>query len=382
MLLEKKDFLSEFKYMLLAAFKLSRDKPTEKYNFGYKRPLWPGNTRPYQHYAPTLGCPIEIETKITTNLVKMIELYRFDDVVIAERLTWMIGTDLYPFRVRHIRVNKLYEDEPLLFLPNMGTIHRIHTGLGVSLTSPLRFYIDTINFHYQMEPDTHRYLEYLLNHFSLDGVVSQETEACALRNILSLLDENYIHGIESFISSGITTTDPISQNFFNKRMKARNLIYSSKGDNPFDTSPPLPIEITHPDVTKYSPREYHEIAKTFELLTRHFTDVKFRYILSLDNRTVLDHQVYYLVSRYPNSNEDIAKHYMFAIIQQIASIEIPEHPGWISITRNIVICIEASYGEEVIIEIYTENEKTCLLAIHLDLAMIALCSSGVIATST
>lgn len=361
--------------MIIAAFQLNRDNHTKGSSFGYERPLWPGGSRPHALYEPKLGCPIEIETRIDPHLVKIVEYYKHSGVV-AEHLTWRFGNAIYPFRVRYIGNKVLNNREPLLFLPNVGRIHRALTGIDVNLSSPLRFFIDTVNFSYQLDHDTHSYLHGLQNHNTINNIIEQDPEVKTLKSVLMAFDNNYILGLENFISSSPCAVETFSRHFFDQYIQARSVCVHKLG-NPFDTTPPEAIEIKHPEVTVYSPKQFHDVAKSCELLSRHYSDAKVRYILS-PVEGVLSREVIYLVSRYGNHDSLEGNYYLYDVAASVAGIVSHK---W-GRDEPIVLTVELSYGDEALIEVYTLDCKSCIFAVHLDLAMISLCSSGVIAMST
>lgn len=369
--------------MILAAFQLYRDFHTENQTFGYLR-SWSHIFRLYDQSKPDLGFPIELPVKITTQLVKIVEFYHREEDVVIERLAWRFGNDIYPFRLKYFRDDtKDYYTDPLIFLPNLGTIHQKITGLDVSFMSPLNYCLNVENHKSLLDPRNVNYLSYLRDNFqtTFEEISSQETDYTALRDFLSFLDSDRLIGIEQFFGPKLSVMEPISRQFLNKPLRSRNILFSGSGDNFFDTTPAQPLTISHPDITFYSPQQYHTIARTCEYLSAYYTDIKLEYILS--ERTIIGRIAHHVVSRYFSRYQTaIAEHYCDDIIIQFGCRAELEHPEWNTLYSEKVIVFQLTYGDEALIEVYTIDKKTCLFAVHLDLAMISLCSSGVIALPT
>ena len=366
--------------MILTAFRLIRDYNTEGRSFGYERSMWPGQLHVFNHYAPNLGSPIEIDTTLTLNLVKIVELYNPKNPVIIERLAWQDGSQLYPYRVKYIRHHAFnyIRDEPVVFLSNLSKIHRKITGIDASLTSPLQFYLDRTALAPDTLPPIKDYILHLCHQYSVivDGFTTQDTDTMSLRDFLTVLDSENVHGAEQFILPKLATPDPISPKFMYRSLHAGQLQFPGSGAIPFDVSPPSPLQINHPEVTLYSPPEYHHIARSCDDVSGQYSDVKLEYILS-NSGYIVDCQTHYKVSRYLDHVHDkLMLHYCNAIVMDVYTNFRKLHPSWS--TQHYCIILEVSYGDEVLIEIYTQDKKCCLFAVHLDLAKIALCAADII----
>ena len=369
--------------MLLAAIPLARDSHTEGDSFGYERSLWPDGTRPYQHHTPRLGCPIGIETKLTRRLVKLVELHRRQGMfVVAERLAWRFGDSLYPFRVKYVRETADARcEEPLLFLSNMGAIHRKLTHLDISFSSPVRFYLENVFLASLENVISRDYVTGICNEhrLTIDDTATQETDRLALRDFLTCLDTDYPYGFEKFVLPKFTIDDPVSRLFHSEPMRARNMLLIGTGNNPFNTAPAAPIEISHPEVTIYSRKAFHDVAMLCELVSSCYTDVKLEYILS--ERGIMEYALHHAVSRYfERTRLDLVavRHHCTTIAVDVVSIATSQHPEWRTRYRGLFVTVEITYGDEALISVNT-TDRVCLFAVHLDLAMISLCASGVIA---
>lgn len=366
--------------MILTAFSLERDPLTEGHSLGYERPLWSRCSPPYTHNSPNVGCPIEIETKLKTRLVKIVELYRRGEVIIAERLAWMFDSDIYPFRVKYIRTNEeLSDEEPVLFLPNMGKIHKKLTGIDVTFSSPLRYYMDNVEFNGLRNPLTREYVQSIcdIHHLPIDGTALQEVDSKSLKDFMMMLDTERPYGTERFVIPRFMISEPVSHLFVDRPMRARDITLSRSTDNPFDTSSVGALPINNPDVTVYSQKVYHRVAETCKLITNEYTDVKFEYILS--NGRIQDRRFCHLINRYHKRiNPALVVHLCDWVVIDAASIS---GVCDIRVGEGMFVTVEITYGDEVLIEIYSLERRKCLIAIHLDLAMIALCASDVVALS-
>jgi hypothetical protein len=367
--------------MILAAFRLERDRLTSSQSFGYERQLWPGRRLPFQQFTTKLGCPIEIGTTLTASIVKIIELYNREEPIVIERLAWQFGNQLYPYRVKYIRLcDTMQSEEPMLFLPNIGTIHKKLTGLDIDIISPLEFYLDrAVTIDPRIIPSSIQTYIHSLCHkhrLAIDGLAPQQTDPLTLRDFLTVLDCENPFGFEQFVMPKLAINDPISIPFINRSLDARHLFSPGAGGNPFDTSAVGPIQINHPEVTLCSPLEYHSIAVDCDTVSQQYSDVKLKYILSF-SEGILDCITQHLVCRYVDTpNEELIAHYCASIVINVHGSACAQHPEWIE--DNHIVTLEITYGDEALIEIYTIDHKCCLFALHLDLAMIALCCADVI----
>ena len=246
--------------MILNAFRVERDRCTEQDGFGYERPLWPWNCRPFQDFEPSLGSPIMVHPKLVTNIVKIIELYwSGTDPIVVERLAWLFNNTVFPYRVRYIhRVEKMWNVDPVVFLPNMSGIYRIITGNDMFLVSPLDYYLGRMVYDPDITTRIQDYAESVLKFERprLSGIAAQETDHAALREFLTYMDSDCDpSGIEYTVMPKLESVDPLSHKFTSGGIPTRHLVCAGYSSNPFDTSPVGCIPITHPEVTVYSPEE-------------------------------------------------------------------------------------------------------------------------------
>jgi len=367
--------------MILTAFPLDRDSFTKNQAFGYERPLWSGTKQPFPHFSPKLGCPIEIPTSINTDLVKIVELYNRNEPVVIERLAWRFDNQLYPFRAKYIRPYDMMDaDDAMLFLPNIGTIHKKITGLDIAITSPLEFYLEQAS---RMDPRTLSAKQVYLNEIchnyrmEIDGLAAQQVNTLALKDFLAILDCDNPMGSEQFVIPKLAILDPLSMTFINRPLDARNVRFPGSGCNPFDTSSAKAVSIHHPEVTQYSPSQYHNVARSCDDISQQYSDVKLEYILSPCGY-IMDQVTHMLVCRYlEQPNECLVTHYCASVVIDVHQTACREHPKWEE--ESHIVTLDITYGDEALIEIYTLDRQHCLFALHLDLAMIALCSADVIA---
>jgi len=365
--------------MILTAFRLHRDPHTRRNTFGYERQLWDRRDLPFLHFTPSVGCPIELESNVVPNIVKMIELYHYPETKVIERLGWQFGSEVFPYRVKYIcPFDMMNTDESILFLPNVATIYNKLTGLPVRMSSPLEFYLDKV-LNYGIYPTLNQ--SYLLEVYKqhrlrIDGIAYQHVDTATLKDFLYIVDGENLLGLEKYVIPKLVMLDPVSEPFMNRALQTRHLSFTSIGQNPFDTSEVGPITINHPHVTKYSPIEYHGVALQCDLISQQYSDLKIEYILSNAGH-VEDRTTHLLVSRYLECiNDRLLDHYCTMVVTDAHRIATTQHPEWSDLHH--VVTFEMTFGDEVLIEIYTVDKKQCLYAVHLDLAMLALCSSDVI----
>ena len=369
--------------MILTAFKLERDRNTETESFGYQRPLWFYYDRDSQYsrlghpianpddrvspYA-RLGCPITNPYPVRFNIVKIVEYHRHDGIpVVVERLAWQFGRDLHPYRAKYIRpASKDYCDEPILFLANMSAIHQKLSGIDIQFVTPLGYCLDVLTETEIEDTPFSRYMKDI-----------QRRHRTALQELST--QEPDLDSLRKFIVTSLPILEHIGIKFASRPLPVSAVSTVSVMDNPFDTSSVPAISIKHPEVTLYSPEAYHDIARMCNHLSYQYSDVKINYILS--GCRLVGKQVVHLVSRYLDATDDVHA-YCERIIESAAYIIDKTSPALTSWDSQMWVDFELTYGDEVLIEVYTIDRKQCLIAIHLDLAMVALCSSGVIAIPT
>lgn len=368
--------------MILTAFKLERDRHTATESFGYERQLWPGHVG-VSHY-PKLGCPIaDVGVPLRTNVVKIVELYDREEMVVVERLAWRVGRLLYPYRAKYIRpVTQDYQDDPILFLANMSAIHRQLSRIDVRFVSPLAYCLESVVDAVAGAPAARYMLDVQARHRdALETFAPQETDIINLRDFMLAAENDCFYKVgrsgqvlpsEDLIMARPPVAEPMAARFAARPLSASAIAPGGVGNNPFDTSEVPAIEIRHPVVTRYSPEDHHPVARMCDQLSYQYSDVEIEYILS--GREVRGHQVNHLVSRYHDATND-AVSYCQMIIETAADIAFKRCVG-----RVVHARFQLTYGDEVLIEFYTPDRAHCLVAVHLDLAMIALCASGVIAT--
>jgi hypothetical protein len=370
--------------MLLTAFRLARDPHTEGHSFGYMRTLWPVNLRHQQTYTPDLGCPIELPTILSTHLIKMVELYGSNrDPVIIERLAWQIGTDLYPYRIKYFRYQEQYRpDSAVIFPLNINRIHSQLTGIDPAVTSPLDYYLHQYVFIDPYGNTEFRHeIATLCNRFrnSLSGYSEQNADPRALLEFLASLDDGRLEENVRFVTPNIVVPDPISHRFLDRHLPMRNIHFATT--NPFDTSEVDPLTIHHPEVTVYSPPEFHWVAQICEQVRLEYTDVSMEFIVS-DPGLLSDQKINYQISRYLDKNHGMmALHDITKIVVDTYLIARAQRPSWIRSSNDYIVTLDISFGDEVLICIFTMDRTQCVFAVHLDLAMIALCASDVIVQS-
>ena len=361
--------------MILSAFPLHRDVNTEGQTFGYERSLWPGTSYAHSAVVPRLGLPIEAETRIIRQLVKIICLLTPDGKTIAEYLAWRIDSHLYPYRVRYIKEGAI-QREPILLLRNMKDIHKRLSGIDVMFVSPMEYYLNHVTFDTRRNPIfcDHTKDVYAKYRDVIDGLAHQEIDRTCLRDFISCLDvERLDGGVDIFLPKMIHP-DQYTTRFITGPIRTQNVRMGIGCGNPFDTSQPCVLDIKHPEVTVYSPKKYHVVSSMLDWISGECTDFKIEYILS--DGVLDDHRIHHLVSRYGISNAVVFfTHKMESVALEVLYIQrklLHKHRG------DVSIVLELTYGEEALIEIYTRDRKNCLSAVHLDIAMIALSSADVI----
>jgi hypothetical protein len=212
----------------------------------------------------------------------------------------------------------------------------------------------------------------------IDGISPQEIDHLTLRDFLAVVDAGEPRGIEQFVLPGLAVPDPISAKFLCRGLHARHLAFAGGGANPFDTSAVEALSINHPDVTLYSPAEYHAVARLCDDISTQYSDVKLEYILS-ESGQVRDRRTHHMVSRYVEAPLDaIIAHQCTVIVCDVNGIAGAMYPEKFSGYGERIVTLDITYGDEALIEIHTIDRKHCLFAVHLDLAMIALCAGGII----
>jgi len=369
--------------MILSAFQLERDWTTENHSFGYERFLWCNSSNAYM---PKLGCPLEISSNSTLkiNIVKIIELHNQKSPVIIERLAWKFNNKLYPYRVKYIYDDYLTHGEnSILFLSNINTIHQKLTGFDFETISPFQFYLDRniiINPYISESFKKQIYHTYSNYQYALDGIASQYVDPKCIKDFITAVDTDTILGSDKILLPKLSFPDHLSHISMTHPINTRDITFSAYNQNPFDTSAVSAIQINNPATTIYSPKEFHKIAMECESVTHQYSDVIMEYILSSSvcDGYVKDNIIHLLVSRYLSKpNFMLCCHACLSIVLGVHAIATQNNPTWMNVEKIAKLTI--TYGDEALIEFFTIDRKHSLFAVHLDLAMIALCASDIIA---
>lgn len=368
--------------MLLAAFRLSRDKHTERDSFGYTRQRISKIRQEPSVYSPLLGCSIEIPTTIKSNIVKMVELYnRQFGVVVVERLGWMFGKDIYPYKARYINIDKTHSgsDVDILFLDNMTKIHKNLSGTHCSFYSPIQYHVNS-----QAQPwhnnHAHGNLNCLADKYRnwMGSFAYAHDHWGDTERFIDHFDNGPVpFNVENLFKDFILPRPPIRDPFtihnHNKPISAYHLSLEKGLLKPFDVTPPQELTINHPEKTIYSPKVSQMTIDNLDQIALQFSDVNFEYILS--GTTIASVKQNYLISRYRNTileNVDADRDCRWVIIS-VFEIIYREFPN-IKLFDEVRVNFVMSYGEEVLIEFFDYTTNECLGAIHFDLAMLSLCA--------
>lgn len=366
--------------MILTAFSLRRNINTERDTYGYRLPAW-GQISKLLPVSPILGCPIESPSTIRTNIIKMVEYYhRNQNPVIAERLCWKFGKDLYPYKVRHLSLGSVYMDKDILFLQNLKSIHDRLSGNSIHLASPVSYYFDTRVAPWY-DTELYRYTSYLYQKYRnwIETFAYAQDSWDETDRFIRYFDDGLTEScseahFEQFVLPTPMIQDPYTMNNFARPLTTGGLAFERPLGNPFDTSEPHELVIHHPEKTLYSPREAHRAIRSLDQVAMQYTDVNLEYILS--GMAVISVTEKYCVSRY----RDVKFHNAETDIRWVVLIDVLDvlyqKTRDLRLFDDIRVTFEMSYGEEVLIEVYHLINNECLCAVHFDLAMISLCVPG------
>lgn len=373
--------------MLIAAFRLNRDRHTEKDAFGFTRTVT-GWTEQYRTHLPILGCPIETPITLKTKLVKLIEFYnRSLGRIVVERICWMFGTSLYPYKVRFIHLDSPHHanDVDILLLQNMTIIHRNLTHNNVQFSSPVQYLFDTASAPWHNNHQ-HEFLAYLnskyrywVDYFAHGHDRWKDTERFVDSFDSASVQDNLENYFKEFILPRVPILDPLTLNYHTKPLDTRNLVFEKSAIVPFDVTEPIELTINHPIKTLYSPKINPNAINIFDQLTAQYSDLSFEYILS--GMAIIDIKENYKISRYKEMLYiDAEKDVTWLIINVVFDI-ILHHFNDRRLFSDVRVCFILTYGEEALIEFYTYETNDCIGAVHIDLAMLALCGTNIAAAS-
>ncbi|CAK9253462.1 unnamed protein product [Sphagnum jensenii] len=388
--------------MILTVFRLMRDRIPPTQTIGYQRPFWNDPCAlVLSRTSPPLGLPLEPLTTFNPKLFKIIEYYPDNqNRVVVERLCWAFNNLLYPYRAKYIGLDitsgsfrPYFQEKSILFLPHLSAIYRKLTGCDVLFSSPLSYCLQN---HYpnQMFNPHNAINELIYEHrVPLTGLAEQDPVGVLPQDMIhfnDLLDNDAPYNeLEKLFTEKIVPklpyNDELSGRFWDRPLSLNGLDCVRPHTQPFDVGPPNPLWIQHPEVTVYSPECYHQISGAFEDISYYCTDLNLEYISSNNKIGKFEPVVYYLVSRYRSQliQEDIVK-LCFGVVTKVLEFSgLVGRDTWgpyrNTLPHPVTVSITMSYGDEVLIEIYTANRARCLYAVHLDLALLALTSSNVIA---
>lgn len=376
--------------MLLTVFPLLRDPATRHHTYGYCCPS-------RHHFRPTFFTP-ELGGQLHRSdgasfeipLVKMVEYYQSNDEhnysgpIILERLAWKNQSNLYIYRLKYIRpVSVNINDPNLLILPNLNTIHSKITNTGVMFTSPFTYQINNMPRSISNPEGMHYITDiYRRDLRMLDVLVRQHGSWDSSNAIFDRIDQFYPwceieEYLESKILPRLPVLDPLTGHIWKAPLAMRDLIHETHEGSPFDVTAPAPLDVPAADIMLFSPKEFHDIAIYFETMHMEYTDIKIEYILS-GRKSVSDLRLHYAISRYhvrPSLAELHRKLTFIALASEAIADELYDK---IASKMCLRIILTLNYNEEAMVEIYDGTSAHCLLAVHLDLAMLALTTGSVV----
>ena len=383
--------------MILNAIRLHRDRVTERDTFGYTRPVW-NQMRYLAHKTPTLGCPIESDRPIQNRIIKLVEHYvREEGEFIIERFCWHQNRLLYPFRARYIHLDstpiltsddtRLYDalDNNIMFLPNLQVIHRLQSGLDVSMMSSLQYHLNTAPSPYYYNT-AHEYLMDLRHRYAgwIDGFGWMCDDWSASDEFVDSFRDssNFVYDEYHFRLAVLPKPkflDPFSIDAHARALSTREINPVESSLRMFDLAEAPPLEIKHPDRTYFSPAGCHPALACIEQIYRHYTDLKIEYILQ--GNDFLAKHVHYRVNRYRNvPPEQTVDDVRWTICNDLLpwlrsrTNDINERMRYVGDVR---VVFTLSFGEEALFEAFDNRTGDLLGAIHFDLAMLSLCAPDV-----
>lgn len=305
--------------------------------------------------------------------------------IVAERLFYRDANgEFVPYRIRY-RVRGMSASESYLYHNNMRRIHRELSGVHPKAADPIQRYIGALlDMGNDYLTDSLWEVNAMLESHSVASNFSRECYdghdvgrqldrigfQISNRQPLTVVDLGV-----PIIPKGDTLTrqwdqGPISHGKLHD--------YSDRGllnDYPL----PAAIEITHPEVTAYTPESLRDVVGDLDKISA--TDLDLEYILQ--SGTCVLSVVHHAIDRYawlaPSNLSD--RMLCDALIEKIrfwlVRLLSKEPTHQLGEYDEIKVRIRKTFNDEAYVSFTPRCSSDPLLAVHFDLAMLALCGHGV-----
>lgn len=381
--------------MIIFKMILPRDYHTRSSTFGFVDQYY---IKTYYDLmiVPNFGIQITADhPKFPPSIIKIIEYYPIgsQDAYI-ERLCFVDGKYLYPYRIKYITPDKKY-DTQLVVPYALEQIHKIIDSRNcLDIITPGSLYIDHIrpgkrgdlppnkkNIYEKYGSDLMLMSNLCPDNLQWYDVYDEIKRTDSFNNSVGRTMQNWYLDVfaEELLMPKVAFPDPLTVKTIIDPIKEQDLYYyGGVGSRTINMSQPKELEIKYPHMTKLSPKE--QMTTVSFLSDVGYSDLELEYILS--NRTINKRTIRFLHDRYHqklNTDTELkicdrAVLSCFDSCRDVSSTEEYEDLMF----QAVRVVFKKTFNDEAVFEFYNYQTDRPIRVIHLDLALLSLCSMGVI----
>jgi len=348
-------------------------------------------------WAVQYGSQIVRDSTQAVPLVKLVEHYIFDKRdMYVERLCYSTPRGVIPYRIKQITP---YNSQWYNGIHNVGlikNIEHIHRLLGnrTTLETPIAMFVkDVIPGIKSGLSDEHKNVireTYLKHQAVLDTMVTDDASWISSLHRLCDYDRDRSGPndwcIDDYVITHLSPTlgfyDEITARTFSGGMSYREVEAAAKRRLVYvDLSPVKPLQVDMSEAVT-SPPQARELVECLNNIG--YTDICLEYILLNNSPVEVINDI-----RYDRYRRDLHTEHETGRIRELidvalsTTIDILADRGYATplLYTEIHFRLIKTFGEEALLEIYDQATKDHVLTIHLDLALLALCTLGAIQTA-
>lgn len=341
-------------------------------------------------------------------LMKTVECYHLTSghPVVVERLLVEQAEGFVPYRLRYCHPHHFITPS-LLYLDNVAQLHREFSGCELSVANPrlqaLEVIRDSPAAYYEervwalqqgLDAARNGRRGAFVDALCPNTLISQPVED-DLNTLLAYLTNTSLHGpnmrhgqlvLETVLGSNVLphlpVVDPATARHLSGVLPLRAL--PTGGPGLFDLSCPGELRIERPDLTHFSPSGYRLVAHALD--NHRPTDVDAT--IALSGGMVVGREVRHLIDRYASVLGVLDHHQRLDWLDEIArqtltitgyqNAHAHLHP---ELLGDVRVRIRRSFADEALLELFVADGR-CVHVVHLDLALLALCSLGITVSTT
>ena len=351
--------------------------------------------------APSFGMIIGSLEPTFPTIIKLIEHYnmpndenrsKFQDIFI-ERLCHLHKNYLFPYKIQYLTPRKQY-DNRLVVPKNMENCHYNIHGYPYTITTPSSFYMSVLRPEHLLSNERnfeasriYRQSYKLIESLCQDSLQWSDifdkinnmshNQTTKNRYAFRYIDEELDEHVRHALLPRIPYIDPITAKTLTSPIPLKNLPTLIQGLQYSDVRQPPELVIRQSSLTEFSPKT--QLSTIYYINDLGLTDVEIEYILF--GGCILQRKVVHAYDRYHRDLNidreiDICDK---CVVQCVFNAgDATTQSGSTEIFSDIRVVFRKTFNDEALFEIYTIPDDELLYACHLDLAVLSLCSIGVI----